>query len=185
MKKTVQEIQLADTLDQRVAPRRRLLGQLAGVTAAVPLGLLAPAQPAQAASDLKKNFLGMIKAWNDHDSAKIASYFIDDCTYTDIALEVAHHGKKEVIAFADGTFIGFPDFEIVIKSCFAGQDSVAAEWDMIMSWKGPYPSLGPTPDGKTYRLKGASVSHFNKAGKIIGNTDYWNLNAFIQQMKKS
>lgn len=167
-------------------PRRHMLGKLARAAATLPLaGLLLPSEAAQAAPDLKKNFLGMIQAWNDHDSAKIAGFFVDDCTYTDIALEVVHHGKNEVMAFADGTFVGFPDFSLVILSCFAGHDSVAAEWDMIMSWKGPYPGMEGPPNGKTYRLKGASVSHFNKKGKIVRNTDYWNMGTFLRQIKES
>lgn len=183
MTETAKPAQQAEMDDQQIAPRRLMLGKLAGIMAALPLGLLAASSQAQAAGDLKKNFLGMIQAWNDHDSAKIASFFADECTYLDMALEVVHHGKKAVTGYADETFIGFPDFTLDILSCFAGNDAVAAEWDMIMSWKGPYPGMEGTPNGKTYRLKGSSVAHFDKRGKIVRNTDYWNMSTFIRQLK--
>ena len=168
---------------QVVPPRRRMLGQLAGAAASVPLtGLLLSAGPVQAAADLNATFLGMIQAWNDHDSAKIASFFTENCIYEDVALEVVNRGKKELMAYANATFAAFPDFSLITQSSFAGSDAVGAEWDMIMTWKGPYPGMAGEPTGKTYRLRGSSVAHF-KDGKIARNTDYWNLDAFLRQLK--
>ncbi|HEX5805735.1 MAG TPA: nuclear transport factor 2 family protein [Macromonas sp.] len=164
--------------------RRRVLSRLAGIAIAAPAAVSTlAAERKTSAADLKKHFLGMIQAWNDHDAKKIASFFSQDSTYTDIALELTHHGKDEIIEFAEGTFKGFPDFHLVITSCVSDAQLVAAEWDMIMSWTGPYPALGAVPTGKTYTLKGASVSHFDAHGKIRQNTDYWNLQSFIKQMK--
>lgn len=168
----------------RTDSRRLALSRLTGLAIAAPAAMAAVASThASSAADLKKHFLGMIQAWNDHDAQKIASFFSTDSTYTDIALELTHKGKSEIIEFAEGTFKGFPDFHLVITSCVSDTQLVAAEWDMIMSWTGPYPAIGPVPNGKTYKLKGASVSHFDAHGKIRQNTDYWNLNAFIKQMK--
>lgn len=131
---------------------------------------------------LDQRFLGMIQAWNDHDAAKIASYFVDDCIYEDVALDIVNRGKEQLIAFAEATFAAFPDFSLAPKIAFAGGSTVGAEWDMTMTWKGPFPGMQGEPTGKTYNLRGASVTHF-RGEKMERSTDYWNLEAFLKQLR--
>jgi steroid delta-isomerase-like uncharacterized protein len=131
---------------------------------------------------LKKVMDSYLAAWNSRDVEMILSYFADDCVYEDLAAGVVLHGKAEVKAFANESFVAFPDLKFEIKSFFVtplarlGFGKIGSEWVMSGTHKGDLrhgdlPTLPAT--GKSWSVRGASITEMSK-GKIKRNSDYYN-----------
>jgi steroid delta-isomerase-like uncharacterized protein len=132
------------------------------------------------ATDAEKMVKDLFAVWNSHDVGKILSFFTDDCVYEDVAMGVVNHGKKELETFINSLFVDFPDFKLEGKSAFQAGDWVGGEWVMTGTFAhSSNPAMPAT--GKKFSARGASISELRK-GKIIRNSDYWNLASFLQQV---
>ena len=132
------------------------------------------------ATDIKKMTDDYILAWNSHDVNKILTFFTNDCIYEDLAFGIVNHGKKELTAFVNSSFVDIPDVKFEVKSVFGASDWGGMEW--VMSGTFVHSSIPGIPaTGKTFSVRGASISQLHN-GKIIRNSDYYNLATFLQQV---
>ena len=119
-------------------------------------------------------------AWNSRDAERILSFFEDDCLYEDVALNRIARGKAEVRTLLKSVFADIDNFNMDITSVFGTRNRGASEW--IMSGRFVHssdPVLIAT--GKSFRVRGATVFDLSDH-KIIRNTDYLDLTAFLQQI---
>ena len=131
-------------------------------------------------TDAKKISNDCIGAWNSHDVNKVVSFYTDDCFYEDLAFGIVNHGKKELTAFVNTSFVDMPDLKFEVKSVFGAGAWGVTEW--VMSGTFAHSSLPAMPaTGKTFSLRGASIVQF-RGGKIARETDYYNLTTFLQQV---
>jgi steroid delta-isomerase-like uncharacterized protein len=136
----------------------------------------------ESTADTERVAKDYLEAWNSHDVDKIASFFTDDGVYEDVALGVAHRGKKELKDFFKSMFVSFPDLKIELKSTVLSStgDWTASEW--VMSGTFAQSSIPGVPaTGKSFSVRGASVTEY-RDGKMSRNTDYWSLASFLQQV---
>ena len=120
-----------------------------------------------------------ITSWNSHDVDKLLSFFGDNPVYEDVSLGRFVRGKKDLKALLDSVFVDIAGLEMEIKSIFGTGNWGASEW--IMSGKFVHssdPALVAT--GKYFSIRGATIFELSN-GKIVRNTDYLNLTAFLQQ----
>jgi steroid delta-isomerase-like uncharacterized protein len=127
------------------------------------------------ASQLIKN---LTKAWAG-DEQLLVDQYVEDCTFTDKAFDIVHHGHKglrEVFAFS---FSMMPDFRVEYGNEILGPDAGSVEWVFTGSFQGEYD--GVKHNGTPVRIEGVSFMTF-RDGKIVTNTDYWNVKHIEQQL---
>ena len=133
------------------------------------------------ATDIEKMFKDYTVAWNSHDVEKIAAFFTEDGVHEDIAVGSVYRGKNELKAGLSPLFAACPDFKLELKSLFGTTDWVAQEWVMTGTQTGAFRGLGIPATGKSFSIRGASITKL-RGGKIVRNTDYWNLMSMLQQL---
>lgn len=117
-------------------------------------------------------------AWAGDEALLIAQY-VEDCTFEDKAFGIVHHGHaglREVFAFS---FSMMPDFRVEYGNEVLGPDCGAVEWSFTGSFQGEYD--GVQHAGTPVRIQGVSFMTF-RDGKIVTNTDYWNVRTIEQQL---
>ncbi len=127
-------------------------------------------------TSLVKEYLA---AWNAHDSEALVSLFTDDCVYEDVALNRLEQGRERVRTLVQSVFVDLADFKMEAISTFGVGDWAATEWTMTGAFvHSSVPGLEPT--GKRFSVRGATVLQL-RDGKIVRNSDYIDLNAFLRQ----
>jgi len=91
---------------------------------------------------------------------------------------VERRGKQELKGFLGSTFTKFPDFgRAEIKLRFGSVGSY--EWVLTGTHMKALPGIPPT--GKKFSVRGTSIIEL-QAGKIMRNSDYWNLASMLVQL---
>lgn len=121
------------------------------------------------------------EAWNSHEVDRILSYVTDDIVYEGLAGARVMSGIAEMRAYLNETFSAFPDFEIDLKSLFASGRWAGSEWIMSGTFKGELQFLGLKPTGKSFSVRGASITELRGA-KVRRNTDYYDGAVFFRQI---
>ncbi|MCK9502704.1 MAG: ester cyclase [Porticoccaceae bacterium] len=109
------------------------------------------------------------------------SLYAEDCVFEDKALGLAHHGHqgiRDVFAF---TFSIMPDFSVTYGDFVVGSDYAAVEWRYTGSFQGELE--GNHYQGVPVAINGISFMVL-RDGKILRNSDYWNLATLMEQLKK-
>lgn len=124
-----------------------------------------------------------IAAWNRHDGDGVASYFTDDGVYTDQALGQSHHGRDAIKGFvksAGDRASSELQLTTLLDSFEAGD-----RYTLVWTFGGTHDrSVNDPPlpaSGRKFSVKGVSVGRL-EGGRIIENTDYWNLLEFLVQI---
>jgi steroid delta-isomerase-like uncharacterized protein len=120
-------------------------------------------------------------AWNSHDADKIASFYTDDGVHEDVPLGKFFHGRDEIKAGIAPLFAAFPDFRQELKFILAVGDRMAHEWVMSGTQARELREFEVPAMGKKFSVRGASITELQD-GRIIRNTDYWNLGTMLEQL---
>jgi steroid delta-isomerase-like uncharacterized protein len=132
------------------------------------------------ATDTEKKIQEEFVALNSHDVDKLLTFFTDDCVYEDVTMGLVNHGKKELKDFFNSMFVMSPDLKFELKSAFGTGDWAGIEWIMTGTYAhGTVPGMPAT--GKEYSIRGTSIREMRN-GKVIRDSDYWNLASFLQQV---
>lgn len=128
-----------------------------------------------------------LAAWNAHDVEKTASYYTDDCVYEDVAFGVVNRGKEMLKAFINQCFATYPDLKFELKSFLVSGQRTVFEWVMSGSHtvnlpKSPIADKSLPATGKSFSVRGISISEFDKMGKIRQNTDYYDRASILRQL---
>ena len=134
--------------------------------------------------DIEKMFKDWTAAWNSHDAAKIALFFTEDGVHEDIAVGNLFRGREEIKAGLAPLFSSSPDFKLEQKSFFTSGGWAAQEWVMSGTMTGSIKELGIATSGKQFSVRGSSIANL-QGNKILHNTDYWNLNSMLEQLRQS
>ena len=120
----------------------------------------------------------LTNAWAGDLDLLLAQY-TEDCTFEDKAFGLVHHGHegiREVFAF---TFTMMPDFRVAYGKAALTEAAGAVEWTFTGSFHGEYG--GKVHTGTPVRIDGISFMTF-RDGRIVTNTDYWNVKTIEQQL---
>ena len=123
----------------------------------------------------------LTRAWAGDLDLLLAQY-VADCTFEDKAFGLVHHGHdgiREVFAF---TFTMMPDFRVAYGKAAITGDAGAVEWTFTGSFHGEHG--GKVHKGTPVRIEGISFMTF-RDGKIVTNTDYWNVKTIEQQLDQA
>lgn len=116
------------------------------------------------------------------DVERLISLYVPDCVFEDKAFGIVHHGHaglREVFAFS---FSMMPDFRVRYGRSAIGTETGAVEWTFTGSFHGEHG--GRVHDGTPVRIEGISFMTF-RDGKIVTNTDYWDVRSLERQLEAS
>jgi steroid delta-isomerase-like uncharacterized protein len=122
-----------------------------------------------------KNFWS---AWNSHNWEKTSPFYADNCIMEDLPSKICQD-KREIEAYYKYLLIGYPDLNFEAKSCFGSDNKIATEWIMRGTHTGNTSRFKAT--GKRFSIPGVSILEI-QAGKIIHETDYWDMHSLLQQL---
>jgi len=117
-------------------------------------------------------------AWNSHDWTKTSPFYADDCIMEDLPSKICR-GKRELEAYFKYLLAGYPDLNFESKSSFGNENQIASEWVMRGTHTGSTAKFKAT--GKKFSIPGASIIEL-KEGKIVRETDYWDMHLLLQQL---
>jgi steroid delta-isomerase-like uncharacterized protein len=117
-------------------------------------------------------------AWNSHDWEKTSLFYAADCIMEDLPSRTCQ-GKRELEAYYNYLLTGYPDLTFEAKSCFGSGNQIATEWIMTGTHTGNTSRFKAT--GKRFSISGVSILEI-QGGKIIRETDYWDLYSLLQQL---
>lgn len=126
----------------------------------------------------------MIEAFNRHDADAVAAFFSDNAVAPDPAYPEPLRGKEAIRKDMADFFVTFPDIETRATESVASGDTVATEWQMTGTHKGPL----NTPDGpveatgRPVRINVATFARLNEQGLITEHRRYYDLAGLIQQL---
>ena len=117
-------------------------------------------------------------AWNSHDWERTSPFYADECIMEDIPSKICH-GKDELEAYYKYLLVGYPDLHFEAKMSFGNDNQIATEWMMSGTHTGNTARFKAT--GKKFSVPGVSILEI-RSGKIIRETDYWDMNSLSQQL---
>jgi steroid delta-isomerase-like uncharacterized protein len=121
-----------------------------------------------------------LDAWNSHDGSQVATFMAAEVTYADHAGGAVYQGRDAVRSYVEQTHDFSSDYRFATVSVQADGRRYAVEWEMLGTNTGAAGGF-PATD-KPYRFPGASIGLLDADGRIISNSDYWNLAAFLVQV---
>ncbi|SFV52808.1 hypothetical protein MNB_SM-4-1658 [hydrothermal vent metagenome] len=104
-------------------------------------------------------------AWNNHNKAKIETFYAQNIEWYDLAYDYTTKGKTTVSKAITAAFLDNIENMYWVKSgdVFISENTVTYEW-----------VYGGSSDGKEFAIKGISTTTFDK-GKIISQKDYYDM----------
>lgn len=121
-------------------------------------------------------------AFADKDIDRAMTFFADDAIYADKAVEHVARGKDEIRAFWKLYFDAASEgFEAERTACVVDDDGYAFAWTVKGRIDGAFGALQGT--GQLIEIQGASLGEISD-GKIVRNTDYWNLASVLRQVEE-
>ena len=122
---------------------------------------------------------GWTDAMNRHDPDAAASYLDRACVFTNIGTGQRLVGRAAVRDDLADLFGRWTDLHIQTTNLLVSGAGFAKEWVMTGVHSGDLPGLSAT--GRSFRIMGTGVGR-TADGKIIDNTEYWNMVSFLTQV---
>jgi len=113
------------------------------------------------------------RAWNAGDLDTIANDYDENAKYWSTARMAGVHGKAEIREYCKSQLRTFPAIQFVITNVIESGDSVAVEYRVHATHKGPLeaPSGTIPATGKTIDFAGAEFFEIH-SGKIVTERNY-------------
>lgn len=118
------------------------------------------------------------RAWAG-DLDALLSLYHQDGIFEDKAFGIVHHGHDGLREVFDFTYRMMPDFRVAYGDHVVTADYAASRWIFTGSFHGTFE--GRRYAGAPVRIEGVSFMRLRE-GKIVQNTDYWNLASLAEQL---
>jgi steroid delta-isomerase-like uncharacterized protein len=118
-----------------------------------------------------------VEAFGDHDLKRWQALYATDAVYDDIGNAIVAHGRERLVEHAQDWLDAVPDFATEVVFCFAAGERAVIEWRCGGTVRGALPGVDATsPDTPgTFDIRVASVARFDNTGRIVYQSDYWNM----------
>lgn len=123
------------------------------------------------------------RACNAGDLDMMLKDYDEDAMYWSTAHSAGAHGKAQIRPYFKGLLTTFPDIQFVVTKLIESGESVAVEYRVHGTHKGPLktPSGTIPPTGKTIELSGAEFFETRK-GQIVTDRNYADRLELMQQL---
>jgi len=119
-------------------------------------------------------------AWDRHDGAALASFFVPDGVYEDTTLHIRSEGREAIRKYVDNLAEEFSsDYRSAMGQPVITDSAYAVEW--VMS--GIHDRSGPVlpATGKKFEIRGVSIGTI-RDGKVVENHDYYDMATLLGQV---
>lgn len=121
----------------------------------------------------------LTKGWAGDISA-LLSIYDKDCTFTDKAFDLSHHGHDGIRKVHAFSYAIMPDFSVTYGQAAFTKTTGAVEWVFAGTFSGEFEDAQIS--GTAVRIEGVSFMTFAN-DLILTNTDYWNLDHLRKQLR--
>jgi len=121
----------------------------------------------------------VLPSWNAHDIAGVLSFYDEDITWTNIALEETYTGKEQVRRFLAELFGAFPDLSFEVTYKIARGNNVAEQWLIRGTHRGSF--IGVPATGRRVEIPGMSMVEL-RDGKFLSDHFYFDSGVALRQM---
>ena len=130
--------------------------------------------------DITAQIRELFGAWNAHDADAIAQFYASGATVRDSTEPtIAASGNAAIVARARTILKGFSDAKLDILTISVDGNRACVEWRFSGTHNGDF--VGVSATGVSVDSVGAAVSEFDEGGKIVSETDYWDVARFLRQ----
>ena len=123
---------------------------------------------------------GIRAAWNDVDSARVASFYAEDCESYDVEFDVPSRGRAAIAAGVDMYLRAFPDSTFTVENVIASGNTVVEQWVADGHHRGEIWGIPAT--GNYTRSRGCTVMELDAAGLVRRETSYWDSAGMYRQI---
>jgi steroid delta-isomerase-like uncharacterized protein len=117
--------------------------------------------------------------WNTQNVRGVLSYYNEDITWRNVALEETYEGKEEVEDFLVRLFTAFPDLTFEVSDKITRGDTVAERWIMRGTHLGPF--LGVPATHRAVEIFGMSMVTM-RDGKFARDNFYFDSGGVLRQI---
>ena len=122
----------------------------------------------------------LFDAWNVHDANAIARFYTSGATVRDSTEPtMAASGSAAIVARARMILSGFSDAKLEVLTISVDGNRACVEWRFSGTHDGDF--VGVSATTRSVDNIGASVSEFDESGRIVSETDYWDVARFLRQ----
>lgn len=121
----------------------------------------------------------VLEFWNVQDVDGVLTFYDDDITWRNVAMEETYEGKGEVGAFLTRLFTAIPDLHFSVPYKIARGDNVAEQWLIEGTHSGTL--FGIPATGRRVTLPGMSMVTLRDA-KFLRDEFYFDSGIFLRQV---
>jgi steroid delta-isomerase-like uncharacterized protein len=121
----------------------------------------------------------VLQFWNTQDIEGMLTFYDDDITWTNVALEETYRGKDEVRVFLRKLFTAIPDLNFEVTHKFVRDNQVSERWVIRGAHRGPF--MGIPPTGKPLEIPGIGMVQM-RDGKFLRDWFLLDASAGLRQM---
>ena len=119
-------------------------------------------------------------AFNGLDAKAVASLFVEDASFCDLAMARTMRGREEIAAFVTEISSLSPDFSLTRRQTLIDGNRAAVTHNMAGTHAGAF--MGFPATGRLYRIPVSTYFEFRE-GKISCVTDNWNLLTLLTDLR--
>lgn len=121
----------------------------------------------------------VLEFWNVQDVEGVLTFYDDEISWKNVAMEETYEGKQEVGAFLTRLFTAIPDLQFSVSDKIARGDNVAEQWEMAGTHRGSL--FGIPATGRRVTLPGMSMVTL-RDGKFLRDEFYFDSGIFLRQV---
>jgi steroid delta-isomerase-like uncharacterized protein len=121
----------------------------------------------------------VLEFWNVQDVDGVLTFYDDEISWRNVAMEETYEGKAEVGEFLGRLFTAIPDLHFSVSYKIARGDNVAEQWLLEGTHQGRL--FGVPPTGRKVSLPGMSMVTL-RDGKFLRDEFYFDSGIFLRQV---
>jgi steroid delta-isomerase-like uncharacterized protein len=118
--------------------------------------------------------------WNTGNIPGILSFYDEEITWRNVALEETYQGKAAVEEFLERLYAAFPDLNFTVSKKLARGDAVAEQWLIRGTHRGLF--LGVPATNRAVEIPGMSMVQMRE-GRFLRDEFYFDAGIVMRQMQ--
>ncbi len=121
----------------------------------------------------------VLRHWNTQNADQVVTYYHEQITWRNVAMEEVYQGKQEVRAFLVRLFTAFPDLTFEVTYKIARGANVSEQWCMRGTHRGFF--FGVPATGRPVVIPGISMVEM-RDGKFLRDEFYFDAGGVMRQL---
>jgi steroid delta-isomerase-like uncharacterized protein len=121
----------------------------------------------------------VLQYWNTQNAEQVVTFYDEQITWRNVAMEEVYQGKQEVHAFLVRLFTAFPDLTFDVTYKIARGVNVSEQWCMRGTHRGAF--FGVPATGRSVVIPGISMVEM-RDGKFLRDEFYFDAGGVMRQL---